>query len=150
MAESLFPEFDVPELEELEDEEDLYEQKPSVYFDFEAGDFRQTKSHNIAQASEEEAFIQWCRKAVMTERDAALAYSSDIGIESEEALQEEDREAVEAELEKTITEALMVHPATEYVNNFEFEWGPDSIHISFLVKGKPWEEEEEVEIEIDD
>ena len=150
MDEALFPEYDVPDIDEFDEEEESFEQKPSAYFDFETGDFARTKSNNILASTEEEAFIQWCKKVVLTERDTALAYSTDIGIESEDALQEEGREAVESELERTITEALMVHPATEYVTDFEFTWGPDCVYITFTVKGQPWEDEEQIEITIDD
>lgn len=84
--------------------------------------------------------MQWCRKVVMTERDAFLAYSTDIGIEGEAALAESDRAAVESALEKTITEALMVNVHTEYVRDFEFTWSADELRLSFTVKGKEWEQ----------
>ena len=87
-----------------------------------------------------EAFMQWCRKTVMTERDAFLAYSTDIGVEAEAALAQGDHAAVESALEKTITEALMVNTHTEYVRGFEFEWAADELRMTFTVKGKEWEE----------
>lgn len=140
MAENnLFPVFDVPELE-TQTQEQTRQYKPSVYFDFEAGDFRRDGAYRMTTATGKEAYMQWCRKAVMTERDTCLAYSTDIGIEGEAALAEADRAAVESALEKTITEALMVNTHTEYVRSFEFQWKADELRITFTVKGKEWEE----------
>lgn len=140
MAENtLFPVFDVPELEtQTQDQNRSY--KPSVFFDFEAGDFRRDGAYRMTTATGKEAYMQWCRKVVMTERDDFLAYSTDIGIEGEEALAEGDRAAVESALEKTITEALMVNTHTEYVRDFEFTWSGDELRMTFTVKGKEWEE----------
>jgi len=47
---------------------------------------------------------------------------------------------VEAALEQTITEALMVNVHTEYVRDFEFTWSADEIRITFTVKGRSWDE----------
>lgn len=140
MAENtLFPVFEVPELDtQTQDQNRRY--KPSVYFDFEKGDFRRDAAYRMTVATGKEAYIQWCRKVVMTERDAFLAYSTDIGIEGEAALAEADRAAVESALEKTITEALMVNTHTEYVRGFEFTWCADDLRMTFTVKGKEWEE----------
>lgn len=139
MAETLFPVFDVPEVSTTtQDKNRRY--KPSVFFDFEAEDFRLDGAHRMTVADGQEAYQQWCRKVVMTERDAFLAYSTDIGIEGEYALSLGDHAAVESALEKTITEALMVNTHTEYVRNFEFSWSADEIRVTFTVKGKPWDE----------
>ncbi|MBR2896763.1 MAG: DUF2634 domain-containing protein, partial [Oscillospiraceae bacterium] len=107
MAEkNLFPVFDVPEITTpTQSETRTY--KPSVFFDYEKGDFRLDGAHKMTASTGKEAYMQWCRKVVMTERDACLAYSTDIGIEGEAALAEGDHAAVESALEKTITEALM-------------------------------------------
>ena len=51
----------------------------------------------------------------------------------EEALAEENEDAVELAIERTIEEALMVNPRTESVEDFEFTWGPDFLHVKFLV-----------------
>lgn len=140
MAEkNLFPVFDVPEIAEPTQVENR-RYKPSVFFDFEAGDFRLDGAYRMTPSTGKEAYMQWCRKAVMTERDAFLAYSTDIGIEGEAALAERDRAAVESALEKTITEALMVNTHTEYVRDFEFAWSADELRLTFTVKGKEWEQ----------
>ena len=137
--ETLFPVFDVPEIN-TQTQAKTRHYKPSVYFDFEKGDFRQDGAYRMTTSTGKEAFMQWCRKTVMTERDAFLAYSTDIGVETEAALAQGDHAAVESALEKTITEALMVNTHTEYVRGFEFEWAADELRMTFTVKGKEWEE----------
>ncbi len=139
MAEQLFPVFDVPDID-IQGQEETRPYKPSVYFDFETGDFRMDSAYRMTVSTGQEAYIQWCRKVVETERDAYMAYSTDIGIEWESALAESDGAAVESALEKTITEALMVNVHTEYVKNFQFSRSADELHIAFTVKGKGWEE----------
>ena len=141
MAEkNLFPVFEVPEIKiSTSAEEQKY--KPSVYFDYELGDFRRDGANKLVVAEGKEAYKQWCIKTVLTERMERLAYSSDIGIELHDALKQADRQAVESALIRTITEALMVNPMTEYVRRFEFTWSSDSLYCEFIVKGKEWEEQ---------
>ena len=43
--------------------------------------------------------------------------------------------AVESAIERTISEALLVNPRTEYVRQFEFVWNGDAVSVSFVVKG---------------
>ena len=69
------------------------------------------------------AYIQWCRKMVETERFSCLAYGTDIGVEMNDALGRAEHSAVESAVERTITEALMINPKTEYVREFEFPGG---------------------------
>lgn len=135
----LFPVFDVPELATVTPaEEQKY--KGSVYFDYSLGDFRRDGAGKLAVAEGREAYAQWCLKVVMTERLAHLSYNSDIGTEMREAMAQADVEAVKSSIERTITEALMVNKATEYVRNFEFTHSPAELRCEFTVKGKDWEE----------
>ncbi|MDN5345122.1 MAG: hypothetical protein PWQ18_1236 [Clostridia bacterium] len=78
-----------------------------------------------------EAWVQWCIKTVLTERFAYLIYSPNYGCELEKALQQPSRRAVEAELERTITEALLADPRTEMVKDFSFSWQGDQVKVSF-------------------
>lgn len=135
----LFPVFDVPELVTVAPaEEQKY--KGSVYFDYNLGDFRRDGAGKMTVAEGREAYAQWCLKVVMTERMAHLAYNSDIGTELMDAVAQTDIEAIKSSIERTITEALMVHKTTEYVRNFEFALSPSEIKCEFTVKGKDWEE----------
>lgn len=81
----------------------------------------------------------WCMKVSMTERYSCLAYSNDIGVEMEDALAQDDEKTVESMVERTIRDALLVNPRTEWVRDFEFEWNGDSMNCSFKVKGKEWD-----------
>lgn len=130
----LFPEFEVPDIDE---EEDVAEEgyKRSVFFDVEKGDFRMDGAGCMTEASGFEAYMQWCMKVVNTRRYGCLAYPDEIGTELEEDMQELTQEAVESAVERDITEALMVNPRTEYVQDFVFEWNGAQLTCSFLVKG---------------
>ena len=70
-----------------------------------------------------------------------MAYSSDIGVELDQVV-EADRAAAESIIERTITEALMMHRATEYVRDFSFLYKADAVYVTFTVKGYPWEDEQ--------
>ena len=115
MAEKqLYPVFEAPDFVAKKNEENRKQQyKPSVYFDYATGDFRLDGAGRMAGASGREAYMQWCIKTVMTERDAFLAYSTKYGAELETSLAQSDRASVEASLERTITEAIMANPKTE-------------------------------------
>lgn len=138
MTQNLYPAVDVPEISETPAEEKY---KPSLYFDFERGDFRLDGNGNITVAGGREAYYQWCRKTAMTERFACLSYGDDIGVNMEDALAQEDAAAVESAVERTLTETLMVNPKTEYVREFAFAWAGDALRCSFVVKGTDWEEQ---------
>lgn len=86
--------------------------------------------------------MQWCHKVVATEREEFLAYSDEIGTEFEDMDDFPDKNARECEIERTITEALLVHPATEYVREFNFDYSSGAAIVTFVVKGYQWEEEE--------
>jgi hypothetical protein len=139
MAEELFPTFEMPEIDEDTDEaEEKYKQ--SVYFDFETGDFKIDGSHNMVIADGREAYRQWCLKTIMTERYDHLAYNEDHGTEIDDAMREEDDDAAETVIERTITEALMENEHTENVQDFLFTRAADGMICSFNVKGKDLEE----------
>ena len=138
-AESLFPVFSVPEIATpAAAEERKY--RRSIDFDFEAGDFRRDGAGKLVEAEGREAYAQWCQKAVLTERFTCLSYNTDIGTEMVDALAQADRAAVESAIERTINEALMVNPKTEYVRSFQFAGSSDELTCTFTVKGKDWEE----------
>ena len=45
-------------------------------------------------------------------------------------------EAVKSALIRTLAEAILVHPAAEYVKNFSFEFEGDNLRVTFDVKGR--------------
>jgi hypothetical protein len=88
-----------------------------------------------------EAYKQWCLKKCVTERHTKLAYSDKVGVEMIAALKEPTSAAVESAIERTITEALMANPATEYVKDFGFTISGDHLYVVFTVKGREWDED---------
>lgn len=141
----LFPVYELPDIPDNEEYNERYQ--ASVYFDFEKGDFIRDGANRLIRANGKEAYVQWCLKVISTERETCLAYSSDIGAEFEE-MDQSDRESMESEIERTITETLLVHPATEYVRDFIFSYNSEEIRVSFIVKGYPWEDEEQLDVKI--
>lgn len=140
MAETLFPVFPVPEINVLTAARER-KYRPSVFFDFNTGDFPRDGSGNMVPADGREAYRQWCLKAVMTERFTCLAYTTDIGTEMTDAFAQADRAAVESAVERTVNEALMVNPKTEYVRDYAFSWKNETLGCTFNVKGQDWEEQ---------
>lgn len=136
---NLYPVADVPEIPA--DAAGARKYKPSLFFDFEQGDFRLDGAGNLTIAEGREAYYQWCRKAAVTERFACLAYGDDLGVDMEDALAQGDAAAVESAVERTLTEALMIHPLTEYVREFTFTREGDALFCAFTVKGMEWEEQ---------
>lgn len=136
---NLFPVFDVPEI--VDNNVEKQKCNPSVYFDYEKGDFVRDGAHRVVAADGKTAYMQWCRKMVETERFTCLAYDTDIGTEMYDALNKSDHSAVESAVERTITEALMVNPKTEYVRDFEFTWLNADLFVAFVVKGKEFDEQ---------
>ena len=55
-------------------------------------------------------------------------------------MEDDDEMTVESMVERTITDALLVNPRTESVQDFEFSWDGDEMHCRFRVKGMDWEE----------
>lgn len=110
---------------------------PSVDFD---GDLRRDGRFRLTEANGVEAWRQWCRKCLLTERYGSPCYSSDFGIETAEALAAGSREKAESILTKQISEALLADPRqrTLYVRGVGFTWlegGGVEIEVSVVGKG---------------
>lgn len=129
---NLFPTFDMPDLVEHQTEPAPKYGK-SWLFDFEKGDFVVDGAGRVKGADGHTAWAQWCIKAVLTERFAHVIYSSDYGTELDQAKRQPARQAVEAELERVITEALLADPRTQVVRDFSFRWQGDQVFVAFTV-----------------
>lgn len=137
MAGTQLPVFEVPEfINESQQYDTKY--KRSIKWNFETGDFARDSANRMVECDGKEAFMTWCYKVVQTERYACLAYPSSIGVEMEKALAENNEKTVESMIQRTITDALMVNPRTEYVRDFNFSREADVLHCSFTVKGINW------------
>ncbi len=140
---NLFPTFAVPKVVENKIPKENRTKK-SVYFDFEKGDFSLESNGEIKTATPYDAWVQWCLKTVLTQRWAFLAYSTQAGVEIEEAFAQQDRKAQESYMEKTITEALLADPyqRTKRVYDFTFVWKTDGVEVTFWVNGLWYQEKE--------
>lgn len=139
MSEQLFPVVDVPEfIEESEEYDTQY--KRSVHWDFEKGDFARDGANRMIEADGRMAYATWCYKIAQTERFQCLAYPDSIGTEMERAMEDSDEKTVESMVQRTVTEAVMVNPRTEWVRDFIFTWNGDNMTCSFSVKGIDWDE----------
>ncbi|WP_413773735.1 DUF2634 domain-containing protein [Paenibacillus woosongensis] len=106
----------------------------SWLFDFEAGEFRMTPTRKIASADETAAWMMWCEKAVRTARYHHLIYSRDYGQEYEGLIgRGMSRGALESEIQRMTTEALMIDPRTARVDQFSFRWSGDACLFSCRV-----------------
>ena len=130
---NLYPAFEMPEIVEQQQTEPAPRYGSSWFFDFGTGDFAIDGAGKVIQTDGHTAWAQWCVKTVMTERLACLAYSWDYGTEVEKALKKPTRAMIEAEIERTITEALLVDPRTELVRDFAFRWHADELYVSFTI-----------------
>jgi hypothetical protein len=130
---NLYPVFEVPELVEQQQTEPAPKYGKSWLFDFKKGDFVLDGAGRVVEADGHTAWVQWCIKTVLTERFSCLAYSWDYGVEIEEAFKQTERALIEAEIERTITEALLTDSRTEMVKDFVFNWQGDELYVSFTV-----------------
>lgn len=143
----LFPVFEVPDLddEEQNESENIY----SPYFDYEKGDFVLSPTGKMMEASPFDAWAQWCVKAINSERYNLMAYGNGYGAELEEAFREPTRAAQESAIERTITETVMADPyqRTVYARDFLFDWGVDSVEVTFTIGGI-WEQETTLTVDL--
>lgn len=139
MSEPLFPVVEVPDFISENTEYDT-QYKRSVRWDAEKGDFARDGANRMVECDGREAFAIWCFKIAQTERYRCLAYPDSIGTEMERAMDNDDERTVESMVQRTIEDALMVNPRTEYVRDFSFTWDGDNMNCSFKVKGIGWDE----------
>lgn len=131
---SEYPTFDIP-IEEEQTELSASSYLPAPLFDYEKGDFVRDGRNRIVMVDGIQAYKNWVHKSLQTQHGACLAYL-DIGVDYDGAMAEGERGAVQAELERSVTEALLMHPMTERVRDFEYEWDDNTLFMSFTVKGK--------------
>lgn len=139
MAETnnLFPVFEVPGITE-EGTSVKSEYDPAPLWDYENGEFVLNGAGQPVYGTCYDAWVLWCIKTIETQRYAHTGYSTNAGIEAEEAFKQPDRAARESYFERTISEALLADPKgrTIQVKDFVFEWKTDTLYITCTVIGK--------------
>lgn len=133
MSDKLYPDFPVPIAQQQDPETQPY--LPAPMFDFEAGDFVRDGANRIVMCDGHEAYREWCLKVLNTQLGASMAYVG-IGIDGERAMAQPTRQATESHITRSITEALSMHPGTQRVKDFRFEWESDALHVSFTIDAK--------------
>ena len=131
---NLFPEFEMPQMTP-EPKTPVNQNVTSYYFDFELGDFRSNGAGKSIKASPVENWIQWCMKAVNTERYRFRAYRQRYGAEWARLEDYNDPYAKESWIERTITETLLADPLkrTACVKDFNYTWDGDSADVDFAI-----------------
>lgn len=140
MAENLFP---VGYEEQIITEEDLESEQFTGYrngisFDYGTGDFKRDGKHKLLDSTGVESWESWCINCISTERYKHLAYSTDFGIEIDEAMKASSRKEAESILTRQITEALLADPyeRTDYISEIVFDWtSPDTVSVDVTVHG---------------
>jgi len=138
MAEQLYPVFDIPSMDEQEDENSVYEQDyywPGPLFDFVKGDFAMNGANQCIMVDGYDEYMIWVMKCIRTQVGACSSYP-EFGIDIDGALAEISHEGIEAALEKTIIEGLSRNPRTERVHSFNITFNGDSISVYFIVEPK--------------
>lgn len=105
--------------------------KGSYAIDFKTMEFIKNLDGTIKVLDVFESYIQWCQLAMMTARYKYKAYSSKFGRDI--IGKTIDTKAMELELKRITTEALMVHPMTSSVDNFVFTWGNGEVYYTYDV-----------------
>jgi len=135
MANNLFPVFEMPSaiVDPLTVNTPQY--PPSPLFNVETGEFITDGTGRPLMGNGYSAWVLWCTKTILTQRWAYYGYSSNAGIEAEEAFLEPGMKAIQSSFERTITEALMADPMgrTQMVRDFIFMWNADSLFITCTV-----------------
>lgn len=133
----LFPTQELEPTQETAAEEttaNLLQTGKTWLFDFETGDFVRTPDGRVKQVDGLEVYIQWARKSLATPRYKHLAYTRDYGQEFEDLIGRGlTKQAIESEIQRIVTETLMVNPQTVEVGQFSFEWQEDAVFYTCSV-----------------
>lgn len=138
MAQQLYPVFEIPSIWQ-DNTEEIQGFMPGPLFDFDTGDFVRDGANRVIMVDGRDEYVIWVLKSLLTQRWAYEAYSDDVGIDAENAVQQPTRRAIQSALERTITEALLVNPCTERVYGFTYQWDVDQMNATFIVKPKNWD-----------
>lgn len=103
-------------------------------FDFESGEFLLGPTGKISDSKDVDAWLEWCKKAVQTERYRYLAYGRLYGQEFDELIALHlSREGNESEIKRMVSECLTADPRTKAVEGFIFTWEGDQCHFTCTV-----------------
>lgn len=144
---SIFP-FINPETAEKASDADLPLFQEYAY-DFETNELKTDRSGKTYLVSGNEALRTWIYFALLTARYRYTAHSAGYGSEIEEELLGEplSDDIVQSELERYITESLMVNPYIEELSEFDIKADGDRAEVSFKCRTVYGEEKMQFETE---
>ncbi|MCB6569975.1 DUF2634 domain-containing protein [Eubacterium limosum] len=134
---NLFPEFKVPDMAPAQEVSSKNQNVRSFYFDYKKGDFLLDNTGKVPLAEPVDTWIQWCVKALATERFAFRSYSTEYGAEYQPTMSMEQK-ACENWIERTISETLLADPLqrTAFVKDFSYSHYSDCLFVTFMVCGQ--------------
>ncbi|WKV08207.1 DUF2634 domain-containing protein [Thermoanaerobacterium sp. CMT5567-10] len=128
---NLFPLDDNDTNENIEQTEQITKYGKSVKFDFEKGEFIIDPTGRLSEVEGAEAWLEWCKKALNTERYRYVIYSHNFGEEFDTLIEQHlNKQANESEIRRMATECLMANPFTKSVDNFTFTWENDTCYFT--------------------
>ncbi len=129
---NLFPTEDISAVSEFsEQDKTTVAYGKSWKFDFDKMEFVVDGGGRIKEADEDEAWIIWCYKALLTARYRYAIYSDNYGSELEEIIgRNYPKEVLQSEIERTVKETLLADPRTASVDNFSFEFLDDGVYFT--------------------
>lgn len=132
---NLYPTFPAPQL--------LDQQRQSIAiprygmgwnFNFETGEFILDGRGNPQKLDDWNTWRLWCMKALLTIRNAYLAYSGNYGSELDRLVGTSfNRAAIETEIRRMVIDALKVNPRVQRVEKFQFQWDGKVVSVTFRV-----------------
>lgn len=132
---NLYPAFEVPDLAPTAATAPAPTYGRGWAFDFAKGDFVLDGAGGVVALDGHNAWVQWCVKTVLTQRLAYPIYSNQYGCEVLEAMKSAtNRRTAEAEIARTITEALLADARTAAVRDFQVTWEGDQVRVSCTVE----------------
>ena len=144
---NIYPEINLPKLVAPRSQTSADQsEKVAPFFDFRFGEFVFNPDGRPKIATPKETFEQWCIKVACTERFSRLAYTDRYGVELAYIPTMNDVYAARSQIIRTLTEAIMANPQTQWVKNFSFKVKGDNVWVSFDVKGKFFDEASRIEV----
>jgi hypothetical protein len=113
-------------------ENEKIEFKKSYAINLGTGEFIKNPNGSIKVLDYFEAYIQWCYLAMMTARYKYMAYSDRFGRDI--IGKSIDKKAMELEIKRVTQETLYVHPMTDSVDNFSFDWKNGEVYYEYEVQ----------------
>lgn len=100
-------------------------------YDFQNQEFITTTTGKFVTVEDDLAWVEWCKKALLTERWRYLIYTSSYGQELEDLIGLGlPRDVAESEIKRIVTECLKQNELTDTVENFQFTWEGDSVYFT--------------------